>query len=109
MSDKEKTEKLPRPIDKFIWLIASLAAAAVGYCLKTFLNIPSWLGAVYSLALMVLIIIAAQKVSTERAALAGNEEKKFAYALKTMLYYVYIVIAVILVFFSLWLTGIVSI
>ena len=109
MSDKEKIEKLPKPIEKFIWLGVSFAAAAVGYCLKAFLNIPSWLGAVCAVVLMALIIIAAQKVSAERAALAGNEEKKLAYVLKTMLYYTYIVIAVVFVFFSLWLTGIVSI
>ena len=108
MNEKDNIEKLPKPLEKFIWLGVSLVVAvAVGF-LKAVLNIPSWLGVICSLALMATIIIAAQKVSAERAAVSEDKEKKIKYAFKTVLYYLYIFIAVIFVFFSLWVVGIVS-
>ena len=109
MSGKEKIEKLPKPIDKFIWLGVSLAVAVAGFFLKSNIEIPWWIGAVISIALLTVAVIAAQKVSAERAALAENSEKKVKYAFKTILYYFYIFIAVIYDFLSLWMVGILSI
>ena len=108
MSEKDNIEKLPKPLEKFIWLGISLAVAVVVCFLKVVFEIPSWLGVICAIALMVTIIIAAQKVSAERAAAAEDKEKKIKYAMKTVLYYAYILRAVIFVFISFWLVGIVS-
>ncbi len=106
----QKTEKLPKPIEKFIWLVISCAIAAVGYLLKTGnFKMPVWLGVIVSVALLVSIVIAAQKASSERAALANNPEKKLGYALRSIVYYLFVIIAVVFIFMSLWFTGILSI
>ena len=106
----ETAEKLPKPIEKFIWLLISLATAALGCFLKiNKVDFPLWAGVIYALALMTFIIIAAQKVSAERSALANNPDKKFLYTLKTVLYYLYIFVAVACVIVSVWVVGILSI
>ena len=106
----QKTEKLPKPIEKFIWLIISCAVAAVGYFLKTgSFEMPTWLGIVVSVVLMISVVMAAQKASSERAALANNPEKKLGYALRTFIYYLFVIIAVVFIFMCLWFTGILSI
>lgn len=113
MNEQEKnvkTEKLPKPFEKYIWLVISLAVAVAGYFLRTSdFELPFIVGVVVALILLVTIIIAAQKVSAERAALADNKEKKFKYILKTIMYYLYIIIAVVFVFMSLWIIGILTI
>ena len=113
MNADEKTEtavNLPKPIEKFIWLLVTCAAAALGCVLKiNRVDIPLWAGIIYALALMAFAVIAAQKVSAERAALANNPEKKLRYMLKTLLYYLYILVAVVCVVISIWVVGILSI
>ena len=110
---EEKTEtavKLPKPIEKVIWLLVTCAMAALGCFLKiNRVDIPLIAGIVYALALMTFIIIAAQKVSAERAALANNTDKKLLYMFKTVLYYLYILVAVACVIISVWVVGIISI
>lgn len=106
--DKNNVEKLPKPLEKVIWLGIALVCAVAACTLKALVSVPSWLGVILSLGLMATIVIAAQKVSAERAAAAEDKENKIKYALKTALYYLYIFIAVIFVFLSLWLVGIVS-
>ncbi len=106
----EKKEKLPKPFEKFIWLLVSCAVAVGSFFLRTGdFEAPLWLSIICALALLVTIIIAAQKVSAERAALAEDKEKKLKYMLKTMLYYLYIFIAVIFVFMAIWIVGILTI
>lgn len=109
----EKAEtaiKMPKPIEKFIWLVVSCAVAALGCFLKiNRVDIPLWAGIIYALVLMTAIIIAAHRVSTERTALADNPDKKLRYMLKTVLYYLYILIAVVCVIISIWVVGILSI
>ncbi|MBR6531640.1 MAG: hypothetical protein IKT61_03990 [Clostridia bacterium] len=113
MSDNEKIqtkEKMPKPIEKFIWLGASVVIALVGYFLRTGgVKLPFWGSVAFTVALLFTIIIAAQKVSTERFALAENKETKKQYILKTILYYIYIFIAVFYIFLSLWVSRILSV
>lgn len=106
----EPVIKMPKPIEKFIWLLVSCATAALGCFLKiNKVDIPLWASIIYSLVLMAFIVIAAHKVGTERAALANNPDKKLRYMLKTVLYYLYILIAVVCVIISIWVVGILSI
>ena len=113
MSEKEKTqstEKLPKPAEKFIWLAASVVIALVGYFLRTGgVELPFWGTVAFTVALLFTIIIAAQKVSTERFVLADNKETKKQYILKSILYYIYIFIAVFYIFMSLWVARILSV
>ncbi|MBP3442905.1 MAG: hypothetical protein J6L62_08900 [Clostridia bacterium] len=110
-AENEKTVvKMPKPIEKFIWLLISCATAALGCFLKiNKVDIPLFAGIIYSLVLMAFIIIAAHKVSTERAAFADKPDKKIRYMLKTVLYYFYILVAVVCVVISIWVVGILSI
>ncbi len=113
MSDNEKkqtTEKMPKPAEKYIWLGASVVIAIVGYFLRTGgVQLPFWGTVAFTVALLFTIIVAAQKVSTERFALAENKETKKKYIIKSILYYIYIFIAVFYIFLSLWVARILSI
>lgn len=113
MSNNEKTqttEKMPKPAEKLIWLGISAVVAIVGYFLRTGgVELPFWGSAAFAVALLFTIIVAAQKVSTERFALADNKETKKQYILKSILYYIYILIAVFYIFLSLWVSRILSI
>lgn len=113
MSKNEKTqttEKMPKPVEKFIWLGVSVVIAIVGYFLRTGgVQLPFWGTVVFTVALLFTIIVAAQKVSTERFALAENKETKKQYILKSILYYIYIFVAVFYIFFSLWVARILSV
>ena len=106
----EKKEKLPKPFEKFIWLLVSCAVAVGSFFLRTSdFEAPLWLSIICAVALLATIIIAAQKVSAERAALVGDKDKKLKYMLKTVLYYFYILVAVIFVFMAIWIVGIITI
>lgn len=113
MADTEKkqsTEKLPNPIEKYIWFAISVVIAAVGYFLRTGgVELNFWVKAIFAAVLLFTIIMAAQKVSTERFALAENKETKKQYILKSILYYVFIVVAVFYIFLSLWISKILSV
>lgn len=113
MSEKEKTqstEKMPKPFEKFIWLGVSVVIAIAGYFLRTGgVELPFWGTVAFTVALMFTIIIGAQKVSTERFALAENKETKKQYILKSILYYIFIFVAVFYIFFSLWVARILSV
>ena len=113
MSNNEKTqttEKMPKPAEKFIWLGVSVVIAVVGYFLRTGgVELPFFGSVIFTVALLFTIIIAAQKASTERFALADNKETKKQYILKSILYYVFILIAVFYIFMALWVSRILSI
>ncbi len=113
MSDKEKTqttEKMPKPFEKYLWLGASFVIALVGYFLRTGnVELPFWGSVGFTVALLFTIIVAAQKASTERFALAENKETKKKYILKSILYFIFIFIAVFYIFFSLWVSRILSV
>ncbi|MEE0981393.1 MAG: hypothetical protein U0K91_06890 [Acutalibacteraceae bacterium] len=106
----EKKEKLPKPFEKFIWLLISCVIAVGGFFLRTGdFEAPLWLSIICALALLATIIIAAQKVSAERAAVADDKDKKLKYMMKTAVYYFYILVAVVFVFMSIWIVGILTI
>ncbi|MBR0349511.1 MAG: hypothetical protein IIX16_07720 [Clostridia bacterium] len=106
----EKKEKLPKPFEKFIWLLISCVIAVGGFFLRTGdFEAPLWLSIICALALLSTIIIAAQKASAERAAAADDKEKKLKYMMKTAVYYFYILVAVVFVFMSIWIVGILTI
>ncbi len=106
----EKKEKLPKPFEKFLWLLISCVIAVGGFFLRTGdVEAPLWLSIICAVALLATIIIAAQKVSAERAAFAEDKDKKLKYMLKTVLYYFYILVAVIFVFMAIWIVGILTI
>ena len=106
----EKKEKLPKPFEKFLWLLISCAIAVGGFFLRSGdFEAPLWLSIICALALLATIIIAAQKASAERAAAADDKEKKLKYMMKTAVYYFYIPVAVVFVFMSIWIVGILTI
>lgn len=113
MSNNEKTqttEKMPKPAEKYIWLGVSVVIGIVGYFLRTGgVEVPFWGSVAFTAFLLFTIIMAAQKVSTERFALAENKETKKQYLLKSALYYLFIFIAVFYIFLSLWVARIISI
>lgn len=116
VAEKEKTEKVQKPIkksEKFIWFLAS-AAIAVGGSLCHINNIRFniWISVVYSAFLLFTIIMAAQRTSIERFGYADEEAPtadKTKYALTSILYYIFIIIAVVYAFLALWVSGVFSI
>lgn len=116
MAEVEKTEKaqsaekLPKPAEKYIWFGVSVIIAAVGFFLRTAdIQLNFWVKSIFAALLLFTIIMAAHKVSTERFALAENKETKKQYILKSILYYVFIVVAVFYIFLSLWVSNVISI
>lgn len=116
MAEVEKTEKktekakLPKPMSKYIWFGASVVIALVGCFLRTAdVQLNFWVKSIFAALLLFTIIVAANKVSTERFALADNKETKKQYILKSILYYVYIIVAVFYIFLSLWVSNIISV
>lgn len=111
--EKKKEERTQKPVkkgEKFIWFAVSIIIAFVGYIIRTsdFVQ-PIWLKILFPAALLFTIIIAAQKTSTERFALAGNKSARSRYILISVLYYIFIIFAVFYVFLSLWVSGVLSI
>lgn len=116
MAEVEKTEKnkssekLPKPVEKYIWFGVSVVLAAVGFFLRTAnVQLNFWVKSIFAALLLFTIIMAANKVSMERFALADNKETKKQFILKSILYYVFIVIAVFYIFLSLWVSNIISV
>lgn len=108
--NKQSTEKLPKPVEKYIWFGVSVIIAFVGYLLRSGdVQINFWVKSIFAALLLFTIIMAAQKVSTERFALADNAELKKQYILKSILYYIFIFVAVFYIFLSLWVSNIISI
>lgn len=110
MNTNENKEKMPKPFEKFLWLFVSVIIAAIGSFLRTSdLDIPAWVRIICVVLLMASVVIAAHKVSIERNDAAKDKEKKLRYFLKTILYYIFILVAVVYIFISLWVSGILSI
>ena len=112
---EEKPEKLPKPFEKFIWFVASVVIAAVGFALrKSGIELHWAVKALYSALQLFAIIMAAQKTSIERFAAAPNEEtgdkgNKKKYILSSLIYYLFIFVAVFYVFYCMWVCKVLSI
>lgn len=116
VAEKEKTEKVQKPIkksEKFIWFLASAAIAAGGsLCHINNIRFNIWISVVYSAFLLFTIIMAAQRTSIERFGYADEEAPtadKTKYVLTSILYYIFIIIAVVYAFLALWVSGVFSI
>lgn len=119
VAEKEKTkknEKAQKPvkkIEKFIWFLASAVIAAVGsLCHTNNVKFNIWISVIYSAILLFTIIMAAQRTSVERFGYADEESgtaDKAKYALTSILYYFFIIIAVVYAFLALWVSGVFSI
>lgn len=106
----QSTEKIPKPMEKYIWFGVSAVIAMVGFFIRTAdVQLNFWIKSIFVALLLFTIIMAAHKVSTERFALADNKETKKQYILKSILYYVFIIVAVFYIFLSLWVSNIISI
>lgn len=111
----KKTEKMPKPFEKFIWLFASVIIAVVGYFLRTSdvqLNLIA--KTIFAAFLLFTIIMAAQKTSVERFSFAKDEENgiegdKKKYILSSLVYYLFDIIAVFYIFYSLWVCRVFSV
>lgn len=119
VAEKEKTDKIEKtqkPVkksEKYVWFLASAVIAAVGsICHTNGIKFNIWISVIYSAFLLFTIIMAAQRTSVERFGY-GNEESptadKTKYALTSILYYIFIIIAVAYAFLALWVSGVFSI
>lgn len=113
VAEKEKTANVQKPIkkvEKFIWFIASVIIAAAGaICHINAIKFNIWVSVVYSALLLFTIIMAAQRTSIERFDCIENDSNKTKYFLITVLYYVFVIAAVIYAFLALWVAGVFSI
>lgn len=115
VAEKERTEKAQKPvkkIEKFIWFIASAVIAAGGaICHTNEIKFNIWVSVIYSALLLFTIVMAAQRTSVERFGYADEESgsNKTKYALTSVLYYIFIIIAVVYAFLALWVSGVFSI
>lgn len=111
--NKEKAQKPVKKIEKYIWFLASAVIAAVGaVCHTSEIKFNIWVSVVYSAFLLFTIIMAAQRTSVERFGYADEESPtadKMKYALTSILYYIFIIIAVAYAFLALWVSGVFSI
>ncbi len=106
----EQAEKMPKPYEKFIWLAVSVAIAVLGYIFRVKdIVMPWWGNALFAAFLLFTIIIAAQKMSVERFALVENKEKRSKCIIASIIYYIFIFIAVFYVFYALWVARVLSI
>ena len=105
---KEKPVKVPKPIEKWIWLAVSAAVAVAGYFIRTSDIKPHIaVTTLYVAFLLFTIIMSAQRASIQRFSYAPNEEtgdkgNKKKYYLSSIIYYLIIIVAVFYIFFSLW-------
>ncbi len=113
---KEKSESTQKPvkkIEKYIWFSVSAVIAAVGsICHINGIKFNVWVSVAYSAFLLFSIIMAAQRTSVERFGYADEDSKtadKTKYALTSILYYIFILIAVAYAFLALWVSGVFSI
>jgi uncharacterized membrane protein YhaH (DUF805 family) len=113
MEKVEKKEKVEKPVkksEKYIWLALSAVIAFVGYiCRSNAVLFPTWLKILFAALLMFTIVMAAQKTSVERLKYNGENGSKKKYILISILYYIFILIAVAYVFLSLWVSCVLSI
>lgn len=116
VAEKEKTEKSQKPIkkiEKFIWfLISAVIAAAGALCHVNGIKFNIWISVIYSALLLFTIIMAAQRTSIERFGYASSDDStanKTKYALSSLLYYIFIIIAVLYAFLALWVSGVFSV
>lgn len=111
--NKEKAQKPVKKTEKYIWFLASAVIAAIGaVCHSNEIKFNIWVSVVYSAFLLFTIIMAAQRTSIERFGYADEESKtadKTKYALTSILYYIFIIIAVAYAFLALWASGVFSI
>lgn len=112
----EKTEKAEKPAkkaEKYIWFFVSAVIAAAGsICHINGIKFNIWVSVAYSAFLLFTIIMAAQRTSIERFGYANDDSKaenKVNYALTSILYYIFIIIAVAYAFLALWVSGVFSI
>ena len=105
----EKPPKMPKVFEKFIWLAVSAVIALIGIiCRTNGISFPFWGKVIYISLLLFTIIMAAQRTSVERFIYASAEEAKKKYILTSILYYIFIIIAVGYVFISFWISEIIS-
>ncbi|HJI46129.1 MAG TPA: hypothetical protein OIM00_01605 [Oscillospiraceae bacterium] len=111
--NKEKAQKPVKKTEKYIWFLASVIIAAVGsICHINGVKFNIWVSVAYSSFLLFTIIMSAQRTSVERFGYADEESPtadKTKYALTSILYYIFIVIAVAYAFLALWVSGVFSI
>ncbi len=112
-AEKEKDEKVQKPVkksEKFIWFLASAVIAAAGSVCHIYgVKFNAWVSVIYSAFLLFTIIMSAQRTSLERFAYAGDDGNKTKYAVTSILYYFFILAAVIYSFLALWISGVFSI
>lgn len=107
---KQKEIKIPKKREKFIWFAASVIVAVSGYIARiSEFEFPLWLKIVYPALLMFLIIICSQKTSIERFSYRGENGNKKMYIITSLIYYVFILVAVFYIFFALWVANILSV
>ena len=111
--NKEKAQKPVKKTEKYICFLASAVIAAIGaVCHSNEIKFNIWVSVVYSAFLLFTIIMAAQRTSIARFGYADEESEtadKPKYALTSILYYIFIIIAVAYAFLALWVSGVVSI
>ena len=109
----EETQKPVKKSEKYIWFLASVIIAAVGsICHINGVKFNIWVSVAYSSFLLFTIIMSAQRTSVERFGYADEESPtadKTKYALTSILYYIFIIIAVAYAFLALWVSGVFSI
>ena len=110
--NKEKAQKPVKKTEKYIWFLASVIIAAVGsICHINGVKFNIWVSVAYSSFLLFTIIMSAQRTSVERFGYAEESPTadKTKYALTSILYYIFIIIAVAYAFLALWVSGVFSI
>ena len=109
--NKEKAQKPVKKTEKYIWFLASVIIAAVGsICHINGVKFNIWVSVAYSSFLLFTIIMSAQRTSVERFGYAESPTAdKTKYALTSILYYIFIIIAVAYAFLALWVSGVFSI
>ncbi len=113
VAEKEKEEKVQKPVkksEKYVWFLVSAVIAAAGSICHVYgIKFNIWISVIYSAFLLFTIVMAAQRTSLERFAYAGDDGNKTKYALASILYYFFIIAAVIYAFLALWISGVFSI
>lgn len=108
MEVEKSTPKAQKPLNKslkYIWFVISVAVLLAGILLVK-LGVPFesfWVRAVYAAAVLVPLLIAAQKISCERVKEDGKKNP-----VAFILYYLCIILFVILIPFTLWVDQFIS-
>lgn len=110
-----KAEKQAKPFVKFIWLGIAVILATVGFFLrKNNPELPFAEGAVISALTLICAVIAAQGQNAVRNKYSETDEdgkrlQKGKYFGASVVYYLFILAAVVMLFLSFWVVGLVSI